>query len=312
MLGPAAAAAAAEEQPGSGSTSMDWGEVLEQLQGSQEWGQLREELNGTAGGGALVAGLMQRALHAAAAAALQQQGQLAEPGQAVRQLVSAVQQAAWEKLHTGSWHEVAVVWRDAYSLASLLGAVAAVLWPATAAAAAAAPAAAELGQSQLGGTTPATAEGATAEAAAGAEAAAVEAAAVEAAAVEAALRQLDLAAIMGGPLLRPAVDALIDQLQARWEQLYTAQEAQQLQQAQRQRQRQQGPLPGSSGEEAPEPQGPALVAAGPAISLPPGSLGPRGTPVPLEELPSLERFWREYMNREGGPIPVLIDGEAGC
>lgn len=276
---------------------VDWAQVLEGLATSGEWVQLRADLEGTPGGGALVAALAQRALRCTAEQA--RLGHLpphsaAQPMSAgalqpeARVLVVAVQQAAWEKLHCGSWHEVGVVWRDAYTLACVLAAAAALLWPASDAG---------------GGSSAASSAADVQQERQRHQAAAAGGAGGEAAALRAALRELDMAAIMGGPLFRPAVDHVIDALQSRWQRLaLAAQHAQRAQQP-------------ASGGPAQEPQlqqqQGGQLQQHVEVPLPPGSLGPRGTPIPLEELPSLETFWREYMARGGGPIPVLIDGEPG-
>ena len=52
--------------------------------------------------------------------------------------------------------------------------------------------------------------------------------------------------------------------------------------------------------------GKGAAPAADAALLPPGSLGPRGTPVAAAELPSLEAFWRDYMSTD---TPVVISGE---
>ena len=331
---PGAGGSAGAAKPGGGSSGalaaaqrsppVEWGRELAQLAAGEEWAELAGELEASAGGGALVAALMRRALRAvqqaaeAAAAAEGQQAGAGAPaplpgGATAGRLVAAAQQVAWEKLHSGCWHEVGVAWRDAYSLACLLAAAAAMLWPP--------PAPPAAGQAEAGA---AQAEG-----------------------LRAALRELDMAAIMGGPLFRPAIDRLISRLQDAWQRLAAPQHAQQAQQqqpasgagataaagaaagasgdtggatrgAQPMEAEGGGSGSGSGGGGSEEEGSGALVEAveaGPVglgshgpVPLPPGSMGPRGTPVPLEELPSLERFWREYMHREGGSIPVLIEG----
>ncbi|GAB4821348.1 hypothetical protein N2152v2_008394 [Parachlorella kessleri] len=338
---------------------VDWAGCLGQLGGCEEWAQLHQDLEQAPGGGAVVGSVMLRALRqvaqqaagmAGTSAPEQQPGWApggrpqceqalgAMPGRAQAQraeqaqrLVAAAQQAAWEKLHSGCWHEVDIVWRDAYSAACLLSAAAAMLWPAASCPSSAlgsqpcgAPAAraAEAGgafqtlpvDSMVGSGS----QGEVGPAAAG---------------VRAALRELDMAAIMGGPLFRPRVDSLIAQLQAGWQRLSAQQQAGGQAPAGKQQPAQRGapaagavsggsaPAPGrgaaamgAPAEEATAAASPAAAAAatsrqaGSQVPLPPRSLGPRGTPVPVEELPSLERFWREYMNREGGPIPAIIDG----
>jgi hypothetical protein len=127
-----------------------------------------------------------------------------------------------------------------------------------------------------------------------------------------------MATIMGGALLRPRVDALIDRLQRRWQALHRSAPATEQQ------------LPTGDGQEGAAEEEPggqpaakrqrgadaaageghvAMAAAAEAVEaalLPPWSLGPRGSPVASAELPSLEAFWRHYMSTD---TPVVISGE---
>jgi lysine-specific demethylase 8 len=208
--------------------------VLDHLCRSPEWDQLRAGLAAVGGGGLAAAALAARALAAARGGA-----------PAARQLVEALQAVTWEKLHLGTWSEVVVEWRDAYSLACLLAALEALREGKGEAAHEGAP---PLAQLALGP-------------------------------VQRALRQLDLAALMGGPLLRPLVDALIEDLHQRWRALQ--------------------PAAAAPDDGAAPLRDDDFAAAGPRAAPPPGSLGPRGGPVPLLDLPSLERFAAELM--PGGP-----------
>ena len=229
-------------------------EVVSGLAGSERLRGLELELEQVPGGGRPVARLLRAAFRESARAAGGGGGgggQTSSAG-AAPGLAAAVQEAAWEKLHSGSWHEVPAVWRDAYTAACLLAAAAAL-------------------------------------AAAGPEG---DAAAPGAAPLASALRQLDLGALMGGRLLRPEVDALVDSLQEQWWQLHAGQ------------------------REGRQELGAAWPAPAAAVALPPGSLGPRGAPVAREELPSLERFWRDHMGGGGGGggsgneegVPLVITG----
>ncbi|KAI3424756.1 hypothetical protein D9Q98_008145 [Chlorella vulgaris] len=198
---------------------VNWQHVVAALQAGNEWQQLLADLTAAAGG-PCVAVLLRRAAAAAAA------GQVAAAhggadrggGGGTARLAEAVQQVAWEKLHCGDWHAVPVLWRDTYAAASILAAAAG-LPSRDSSAAAALPATQPLSRElSTGGTAGAAA--AAAEGGTGATAAAAAEAAAEAAGLGAALWHLDMAAIMGGPLLRPAVDALVDALQRRWQYLH--------------------------------------------------------------------------------------------
>ena len=163
--------------------------------------------------------------------------------------------------------------------------------------------------------------------------------------VSAGLWHLDMATIMGGPLLRPRVDFLIDCLQRRWQALHrsnvpaTSVRQQQAAAAPQGWQQARGEAGNEGVQEAEEGwgeeaageeqgngppikrqrragttavaraewQGAADAAKGEAALLPPCSLGPRGTPVASAELPSLEAFWRHYMSTS---TPVVISGES--
>ncbi|KAL4425057.1 hypothetical protein ABPG77_001835 [Micractinium sp. CCAP 211/92] len=304
--------------------AVDWQEVVAALQGSDEWGQLMGELAATPGGPSVASLLRMAAAQASAGASAGKTAISAASGAAgaggsgdgdgSQRLAEAVQQVAWEKLHTGDWHAVATVWRDAYVAACIL------------AAAAGLPARQEESQAALAGS--AALEGATAGAGARPHEQQAEQGG-EAATLAAALWHLDMAAIMGGPLLRGMVDALIDALQRRWQALHVGAAAS-VGPLQGQAQQQAGrPLGGEApGEPAgAEPAakrprtdasgaaaGPTVVAAGsaavaPAAAeaalLPPWSLGPRGLPVASAQLPSLEAFWRDYMSQG---TPVVISG----
>eukprot|EP00887_Chlorella_sp_A99_P001766 scaffold19.g1766.t1 len=303
------------------AASINWARELGAVAGSEEWEQLLAGLaTETPGGGPAIAALLSRA-----AAGLRRECQRQRPGAegggsrmpsedaarpACLLLVEAAQAACWEKLHSGSWHEVGLSWRDAYSAACILAA-----------------AAADCSLVQCRGSVAerglegaAAAEGPAERGAAGGAGAAADRAAE-------ALRHLDMAAMMGGPLLRPAVEPLIDGLQQRWqglqEQLEAArggprQQAQQRPSTAPFEEDEQLPKRAKGGAGPPAPHvapGPAPAANGSGgagawpgaggIALPPGSLGPRGTLLSAEELPSLEAFWRDYMSPQQ---PCMITG----
>ena len=147
-------------------------------------------------------------------------------------------QAAWEKLHTGSWQHVSPAWRDAYALACLARAACALSAPALAGLAPAQPRsmgpARTQGAALTGAVQPAYAaivtKGAPAppppSPCAGSHAGSQGARdpdpdpdlspAEERAALAAALRECDLALLMGGPRLRAAVLDAVAALQQRW------------------------------------------------------------------------------------------------
>ena len=310
--------------------AVDWAGQVAALQGSSEWRELLADL-AAAPGGLSVAALLRRAAGAAAAAAAGARSSAAGSGgtssggsggtsAGLCRLAEAVQQVAWEKLHSGDWHTVAVVWRDAYAAACIL------------AAAAGLPGSGEVsGGDQQSGRDGQDSAAPAAEAGP-AQAAGQGAAAAEASALAAALWHLDMAAIMGGPLLRLLVELLIQRLQRRWQQLHGAAACRPpgKQQAEAQaaiegvegggeqpakRQRRGGgsgvasaAASAAGGGWAAETAAAAAVRAADAVLLPPGSLGPRGTPVATAELPSLEAFWRDYMSTD---TPVVISGECG-
>lgn len=265
----------------SGSVAaVDWQQQVAALCGSEEWQSLLADL-AAAPGGPTVAVLLRRAA-VAAAAAVQAGSGVDSGGGGTARLAEVVQQVAWEKLHTGNWHAVPLVWRNAYAAACILAAAA--------------------GLPGRGSNDEQQAQQ-QAEPGGG-----------EAAALGAALWHLDMAAIMGGALLRLRVDALIDALQRRWQALHGV-AAWQPQAAAPQDQaggdsdseppakRARGAAPGGA---APAAAPVVATAAAGAAALPPGSLGPRGTPVPEAELPSLEAFWRDFMSPGR---PVVVTGE---
>lgn len=196
-----AATAAATAAPVTLAPAVDWCQVVAALQGSDEWAQLLGDLAGIPGGPS-VAALLRLAVARAAAAGPGSAGGAAGGGR--ERLAEVVQQVAWEKLHTGDWHVVAVAWRDAYAAACVLAAAAGL--PARQEGQQAAPAAPPADADAASNARPGSGPHAEQQG--------------EAAALAAALWHLDMAAIMGGPLLRPLVDALIEELQQRWQALH--------------------------------------------------------------------------------------------
>lgn len=323
--------------------TLDWAAELSAMLNSEEWGRLVQAVAAeTPGGGPCVSALLQRAAKgmqsacaqlrrqpppqqavagagegaAAAGAGLGSAASVSGRGAAAAAaLVEVVQSVTWEKLHSGSWHEVPLAWRDAHSAACILAAAAADTGLA-ALPVAPVPAQPASPQQQAAGSTSMKAQ-AVAEATA--EPAAASAAAQSTRAAEA-LRHLDMAAMMGGPLLRPAVDPLTSALMRRWQRLQPprprtqhsqpppppsppqqgATEGRGGGQAPRAAKRARAVIAALAGGELPEP---GAVAAGPGVPRAPGSttlpiwsLGPRGRVLPEEHLPSLESFWARYMS----------------
>ncbi|EFN53058.1 hypothetical protein CHLNCDRAFT_36633 [Chlorella variabilis] len=235
MIGTTAPLAVAAAAATAAARAVDLRQEVAALQARAEWRQLLADL-GAAPGGPSVADLLQRAAAAAAAAAGQAEAQgsvggVGSGGDAgsTSRLAEVVQQVAWEKLHTGDWYAVAVVWRDAYAAACILAAAAGL----------------------PGGSGRPAQGGIGAAAAEEAGAAAASSAAAEAAALGAALGALE-----GRRAKRPRLAA-------------------------------------------------GSAEAADAALLPPGSLGPRGSPVAAADLPSLEAFWQSHMSAE---TPVVISG----
>ncbi len=208
-----------------------WDDVAAQVAASEEWAALEAALMAQRGGGPAVAALAASAL-------------VGGPGS--RSLIHVLMEITWEKLHTGAWHAVALPWRDAYSLACLLAAAAA------------------MASEDTRNSADTTLE--------------------SIAAAKAALRHLDMAALMGGPALRPLINALADDLV----------------------QRLGGGHDGLNNIDAPLEEGEVVLGAAPAVAvpLPSGALGPAGARIPVVSLPSLEAFAAEFM----GKTPVVIEG----
>ena len=126
---------------------------------------------------------------------------------------SALVQAAWEKLHTGTWKDVHMAWRDLYSLGCLLHSLSALISPEVVNQAEPPHAKSHPPQADLG----ASAGECLAEARHPARSS--QSVAAEQDTLAAAMRDLDLAAIMGGLRFRPCVDAAIQMVQERHVQL---------------------------------------------------------------------------------------------
>jgi len=185
-------------------------------------------------------------------------------------------------------HQPHQAWRDAYSLSTLLVAAAAEARPLTA----------SLGNTAATGTTTSTAASASAAAAG-----------YQQQQLAWALKQLDLAAMMGGPRFRPAVDAAT----AAVERALAARNPEQQQ-----------PLPAGSPTAATDPPpGPAAqpprrplvpllshhpTPRPPPVTLPPGALSDPSKTIPITQPPSLEAFMGDYMLPEGGGRPVVVEG----
>ena len=224
---PPAAAAAADDGPGEDAAAAAAAAALRDADFEGDF---------ALAGGAPCLPTLRRAL---AAAAAHDAAALALPARALRD-------ACWEQLHSGHWAAVDVAWRDAYSLATLLAAAAAVDGDSGADGAAAAAA-----------VDPDDGGGARGDR------------------LQAALRQVDLAAMMGGPRFRAAVDAAAASLEAALD------------------------AAADGGDDAGGAQQPPLWLDDPPEApapLPPGSLADPARRVPvLSPPPALEAFLMECM-----------------
>ncbi|BDA45517.1 Lysine-specific demethylase 8 [Coccomyxa sp. Obi] len=253
--------------------------------------------------------------------------------------VRIIKEAAWEKLHTGTWKDVHMAWRDLYSLGCLLHCVSSLIsldkdsnvavgQSGTPHASSQSPQA-DLGDSEC------MAEGRH-------PAGSSECIAAEQDTLAAAMRDLDLAAIMGGLRFRPCVDAAIQMVQERHVQLSrqrtstTAkhhvegrqQHASRVEghssiDAVSERPRKQRRTVSNGGEHTEDGAVVAPLSEGlnavlfsencwpkdaiPHAVLPAGSLQ-HGESVKVVELPSLERFYMDYMCCPGGGKPCVITG----
>eukprot|EP00878_Enallax_costatus_P033099 GHUV01036486.1.p1 GENE.GHUV01036486.1~~GHUV01036486.1.p1 ORF type:complete len:470 (+),score=171.44 GHUV01036486.1:702-2111(+) len=302
-------------------------------------------------------------LRASAAAALQ-----ATPV-VWRQLLfaaDALQELCWEKLHTGHWMDVHVAWRDAYTLYTIL-AVTAKLALAAVSSVDSPPAAAAAGG--RGGGRSALAEASVAgQSAAGQQQGRQHLGGLHAAfkaadpstdpqlksqqkqqqLLSGALKQLDLAAMMGGLRFRPLLNHCItitDHALQQCMQLTSTAAGDNSHRTDRQTSttaaaednQAAGRVAGTDGSDAQaaavDPAEPpkrqrtadcmaaaAATAAGAGSSagsleeqqqevpLPPGSLTAASAVVPVELCPSIEQFLMKYMLADGGPKPVVIRG----
>ena len=242
-------------------------EVLVTAQHSQEWASLIQKLRALAGGGPAIASLLDRCRAIGARGDVRSlendrntgepAGHTASRASRAADLCYAVSAALWEKLHSGHWSSVPVAWRDGYAAACVLSAslelqgVCGKLGPG-----------ASLSPSDSGGADSAPRK------------------------EERALRQLDMAALMGGPLLRPWVDAAASALAERVGADVSS------------RKRGRGAAQGG---------GDRLRRLSP-VPLPPGSLMAPAQPIPVyPSPPSLETFWREAMQPGA---PVIVQGIA--
>lgn len=133
--------------------------------------------------------------------------------------LTALVQAAWEKLHTGTWKDVHMAWRDLYSLGCLLHSLSSLI-------SLDADVNVAVGESKTPHASNQPLQADLVDSVAGecmAEARhparSSEYVAAEQDALAAAMRDLDLAAIMGGLRFRPCVDAAIQLVQERHVQL---------------------------------------------------------------------------------------------
>ena len=267
----------------------NWMEVPVHLSASSEWAEIAAALAQTAGGGAAVAALITRLF------SLWQQLLVELPSssldleeinveadettktaltQKISKLGVALLTVTWEKLHSGSWQDVLIIWRDSYSLVCMCTACFEMLF---------------------GGGE-----------------------------VEA-LRCLDLAILLGGPLLRPMLDVLIDDIMLRFSSSSSSsphcttevskthhlidQHKKEEEQEEEDIEKKKNETTTSSEEIKSTTSSTFLVLGSEpvhAIPLPPHSLGPHGHPVPTEDVPpSLDQFAAQYLTTH---TPVVISG----
>lgn len=240
-------------------------EVLVAALHSQEWASLTQQLRALPGGGPAIASLLDRCRAIGAqghARSLDNDRDTGEPAghtasraSCAADLCCTVSAALWEKLHLGHWSGVPVAWRDGYAAACVLSA-----------------------SLELQGVCGKLGPGASSLPGGGADSPQRK--------EERALRQLDMAALMGGPLLRPWVDAAASALAERVGADASA------------RKRGRGARQGG---------GDRLRRPSP-VPLPPGSLMAPAQPISVyPSPPSLETFWREAMQPGA---PVIVQGIA--
>lgn len=123
-------------------------------------------------------------------------------------------QVAWEKLHTGPWADVDVAWRDLYSLACLLNSIASLISNSSSTCGAQ-----EFAQPKSRATSrqedictvlQGQATHSVRQGSEGTSGVSMQAISIDSAAI---MKDLDLAAIMGGPQFRSWVDAMLDVVQ---------------------------------------------------------------------------------------------------
>lgn len=232
------------------------------------------------------------------------------------------QDLAWEKLHTGNWKSVSPVWRDLFSYACLVAAL--------------------MHLQQLDPSSHEACALIMSEGGSGTEAASCNKPIADSLhkAVATAMHELDMAAIMGGPLFTAEIDSLIRAVQSlhqqsldpfvahtpvkrRFDDISSSdrpdscckQRKASVHRSQTEQQTTDN-LPGKvrvarfahHGDNGDAAQQQVQQLAEASALLPPGSLLPHCARVPSEQLPSMERFLVQYMLVQDKGQPVVITG----
>lgn len=106
----------------SSSRYLDPGVIASALLKSSEWKELASQLQQTHGGGPAVFSLALRSLVEASLWKVNTNASNTASATTIQELIESLKTVTWEKLHIGAWHQVQVVWRDVYALASILSA----------------------------------------------------------------------------------------------------------------------------------------------------------------------------------------------
>ena len=257
-----------------------WSSVARHIaEDSSEWKNLKLDLQELPGGGPAVALLAERLLHEWMRSDIDL-GTLSSLGK-------ALQEVTWEKLHSGIWRDVSDVWRDAYSLSCILEAAQKVV----------------AANEQIN-TVSVPLQLQDQQREKHDEEEEEESQNKKILGFTSAVRDLDMAALMGGSAFRPLTDALISDLVTRMNHprnphlLYNSNTVVVPQSHT-------VPLVLEETSDAGIILGEKLSTGSPSfIDLPPGSMGPRGVPIPEEDLPSLDSFAAQYLCK----TPVVITG----
>lgn len=236
------------------------------IKGAEHIANLSRQLVETSGGGPLIA----HVLHKAVQATVQKPGGTLDTAAQAKLLTSAFNGVMWEKLHAGSWKDTPMVFREAYSLSCILKC---------------------LVQLRIH-NEPSTSidEHTTARTA------------VDDLIIEA-IKVLDMAVLMGGPLFRPLIDDLIQQLHDVHHKSNETESCEKV--VENSQVIVVSLLPGQTPLQEQQQQ---------QVDLPPDALktnnNSKGVLLSIKQLPSLESFYTEHMHPkdtlEG--VPVVVQG----